>query len=287
MTDHQKRFEAKKQEFGRETYTGLAAPSSFDTFSNTLSALAQGLHVRHIATYELITCDLSSGAASLFTKYPTIDQIPAKKDQHIIGVFERNGKGHQGETSYQLRSLDDSILVAANLPLGGFLPLMAQPPFYRLVLDGTQISGIVTRSDLLKLPVRVLAFALSTSLETTMKDIISRQLPDEVDWLGYISADRQKSIKIRQADFRKRKLDLPLLDLTDYSDKYNVLLKHNRLGEQFKSELFEIREIRNAVAHGRSYAQDEASLVKFIRALERAQFWITHLNETYLDASTP
>jgi predicted transcriptional regulator len=269
-------LEAIKVEPAHEKSTRRAGLSAFNTFSDTLIGLAQGLHVRHIATFQLITCTNDDNAVDVFAHYPEFDQIPVKHDGHIIGVFERDGSG-------QLRPLDDGILVAAEQPLENFLPLMAKPPFYRLVLDGARVNGVVTRSDLLKLPVRVLAFALSTSLETTIKDIISREIPNDADWLRYMSTGRQEKIRVRQAEFKEKRVDPPLLDLTDYSDKYTILLKHYRLGKKFKSDLVKIENIRNAVSHGRSYADDEASLVEFIHALERAQYWIKYLNETYLD----
>ena len=254
------------------------AASTFHTFSKTLSSLAQSLHVRHIATFEVDTCAPEDEVVDVFAWYPEFDQIPVKENGRITGVLERAENGQQGKVSDHLRHLDDGILVAAEQPLDKFLALMAEPPYYRLVLDGVQVSGIVTRSDLLKLPVRLLAFTLVTSLETMMKDVITDSFPNDADWWGYLSDGRREKICTRQADFKKKRMDPPILDLTEYCDKYTILFKHFDLGDQFKSELVKAEDLRNAVAHGRSYADNEESLKDFINTLNRAQHWIKYLN---------
>jgi hypothetical protein len=71
-----------------------------------------------------------------------------------------------------MRRPDDGLLVASDEPLKRFIPLLVESP-YRLVVRGTRIEGIVTNSDVHKLPVRLLAFALVTHLEMTMADVIA------------------------------------------------------------------------------------------------------------------
>jgi CBS domain-containing protein len=260
--------------------------STFHTFSNTLAGLARGLHVRHIATFNIISCSPDEETSNVLNNYPEFDQIPVKEGDRIIGVLERIIVENPQKVFENMRILDDSVIVAAELPLEHFLPLMADQPFYSLVLDGAQIQGIVTRSDLLKLPVRLLAFTLATSMETMMKDVVSHKLPIDENWFGYLSPGRQEKILARQAEFEERRMDPPLLDLTDYCDKYTILLKHFGLGKQFKSDLVKIEELRNSIAHGRSYADDEPGLKNFIFTLERAQYWINYLNEEFLNEAS-
>jgi len=78
------------------------------------------------------------------------------------------------------RPLDDSVLVAADNPLSQFIRTIHQQP-YRLVVDGTAIRGIVTWSDLLKLPVTVLAFSLVAQLELAMNSRIKEKYGLEND----------------------------------------------------------------------------------------------------------
>jgi predicted transcriptional regulator len=62
-----------------------------------------------------------------------------------------------------LRELRLGLLVASDEPLKRIIPLLVESP-HRLVVQGTRIEGIVTSSDVHKLPVRLLAFALVTHL---------------------------------------------------------------------------------------------------------------------------
>jgi hypothetical protein len=59
--------------------------------------------------------------------------------------------------------LAESMLVAGSLSLVAFLPRIADRD-YRLVLERERIMGVVTPSDVVQLPVRLLVFALLISL---------------------------------------------------------------------------------------------------------------------------
>jgi len=50
-------------------------------------------------------------------------------------------------------------------------------------VDGTAIAGIVTWSDLLKVPVTVLAFSLIAQLELAMSCRIKEEYGDRTSWL--------------------------------------------------------------------------------------------------------
>jgi hypothetical protein len=75
---------------------------------------------------------------------------------------------------WKRRPLDDSILVSADAPLWHFNHAVHEQP-YRLVVEQTRITGIMTWSDLLKVPVLVLAFSLMAELELAMNRRILEQ----------------------------------------------------------------------------------------------------------------
>ncbi len=54
------------------------------------------------------------------------------------------------------------------------------------VIGGTKIYGLVTRSDLLKLPVSLLGFALTMHAETLMLNIIRSTRISEKIWLTWV-----------------------------------------------------------------------------------------------------
>lgn len=247
------------------------------TFENTLIGLSSGLQVRHIATFGLETCAQNEHTADVLSRFPEFDQIPVKDAECIVGVVERSDNSG-GIVRDRMRRLDDGILVSTDEPLLDFIPLMANPPFYRLILKGTRIDGIVTRSDLLKLPVRLLSFALVTHLELVMMEIISQELLNDDDWLALLSEGRQKKIKDKHEEYRRKRMDPPLLELTDYCDKKTIMKKRFGLGTKFDDDLKDVEKLRNLIAHAANYAPSEAELQAFIKNLQKAQHWIKELS---------
>jgi hypothetical protein len=84
--------------------------------------------------------------ASAKPTFDGIDQIPLFEGERIVAVWERGCKSK--------RKLDDSLLVSTDAPLWEFIHTVHEQP-YRLVVQKTKIDGIVTWSDLLKVPVFV------------------------------------------------------------------------------------------------------------------------------------
>jgi hypothetical protein len=78
-----------------------------------------------------------------------IDQIPVKDGERIVAVLERSAF-----REWAKRPLDDSLLVSADAELWDFIHSVHEQS-YRLVVEQTRITGIVTWADLLKVPVLV------------------------------------------------------------------------------------------------------------------------------------
>ena len=113
-------------------------------------------------------------------------------------------------------------------------PVHEQP--YRLVVDRTAITSIVTWSDLLKLPVTVLAFSLVAQLELAMNARIKEKYGDENGWLELLATKDKKKIVGRLQKLQLENLALSVLELADFSDKARVL--HERLAAtDFENDL--------------------------------------------------
>jgi hypothetical protein len=121
-----------------------------------------------------------------------------------------------------MRLLDDSLLVSSDEPLTKFVPLLKKNS-YRLVLVGTEIKGIVTRSDIGKSPVRLLAFTLVSHLETAMTELIREHCPDDQSLFACVGEQRQKKLEGRLKKRRSQNLVLGALELADLSDKRAAL----------------------------------------------------------------
>lgn len=255
--------------------------SIFET--TIIDGLATGLQVRHIATtdQELRTCKIDDkrDLAAIFAdpQFHGFDQIPVREGDSIVGVIS---KGSTGNIEDNLQRLSESNLIPAQEPLTDLIPLMAKTS-YRFVLQGASIAGIVTRSDLLKLPVRLFIFSLVAHLELLMSDIIRARYPDSQDtdeWSSLLKTKRQIKIKAKQQKLAQGNRELPLLECTDFCDKRDIVRKIGGFSEKFERELDSIeRNLRNKVAHAGDYAQNDEQMHRFIDRVQWAENNISKL----------
>ena len=140
------------------------------------------------------------------------------------------------------RPLDDSVLVAADNPLSNFIRTISQQP-YRLVVDGTAITGIVTWSDLLKLPVTVLAFSLVAQLELAMNFRIEEKYGEEAGWISSIKKKERKSGRL--CKLQKENLALSVLELADFAHKAKVLREQLSANRDFERDLKSLKSLRD------------------------------------------
>ena len=229
---------------------------------------------------ELCTCQIDDerDIATLFAdpQFSSFDHIPVRRGSSIIGVMSREGTGTIKEN---LRPLDESNLISAQEPLTYLIPFLSETP-YRLVLKGVSIQGIVTRSDLLKLPVRLFIFSLVTHLEMLMSEIIRATYPDSQDdskWLEKLKENRRKKVKAKHEELKHRNYGLPLLECTDFCDKRDIVNGIGRFSDEFKDDLGLIENLRNTVAHAGNYARDDKEMEKFIVCIQIAGKWIEEL----------
>jgi hypothetical protein len=250
-----------------------------DILRATMTGLESGLRVLHIAATPLQVRESSDSAAEVL-RDPSLrdyDRIPVTENGRIVGVLERSPGVRDGCCGKHMRRLDDSILISAEEPLTKLLPLLQHSP-YRLVLRGPEIQGIVTRSDIAKLPVRVLVFTLITQLEMVMADLIRKRCPSHKQWLLLLSPGRREKLTEKEQKSKEENLNLPLLELTDFCDKRTIVKKLLKLPNDFEEALVDIEKLRNTLAHAGDYAQDAERLRDFLDRLRLAQKWIDELS---------
>src|SRR5260370_2031440 len=94
----------------------------------------------------------------------------------------------------------------------------------RIVISGINMYGLVTRSDLLKLPVSLLGFALTMHAETLMLNIIrSTRISAEI-WLPWVPRHKDEIQSTYDRLVNKRS-ELDKLELTYITDKSEILGK--------------------------------------------------------------
>lgn len=236
-----------------------------------MARLEDAFQVRHIATFPLATFDPGEPVERVLARYPGYDQIPMRDGERVVAVLHRRSR--------EVRPVELGDVVSAYEPLAKFLPLLKDAT-YRLVSEGGQITGIVTRSDILKLPVRLFSFALVTHLELLMTDIIRASFSNADEWGALLSSSRQTKLKDKKENLAADTADPDLLELTDFCDKRTILRKRYKLGGKFEKELGEVEELRNQVAHAATYAGSSEELREFVARVQLTNHWIEELSET-------
>lgn len=255
-----------------------------DDFKFMMSGLEKALQVVHITTSSIQGCDINDDIGDVLNNQQLLpfDLLSVRQNGHIVGVIRRGSEyPSSGSVRDYMHPLDESVLISAEMPL---LEYISIDPLDRLVLQGINICGIITRSDLLKLPVRLLAFSLVTHIEVLMSNLICITDVNEQTWLPFLDDNgRSKEISRKQQQLKAKHSDPDLLEYTYFSDKRIILEHlfdsketplHKLLPEGAIDQLKEINELRNTVAHTGNDIKSLDPIQDFIRRLRLAQAWI-------------
>lgn len=249
-----------------------------DILGVTMAGLEAGFKVLHIAAFDLKFTAPDSDVSKVLSDaaLKDFDSIPVKDGGRVVGVLERKAISTTGRVNGQMRQLNDSILVSADEPLIRFLPTLAQSP-YRLVVQGTKICGIVTLSDVAKLPVRLMAFTLVIHLEALLANVIRKECSRDEDWLPHLGAQRTKLEKRLE---RRRKQNIHLLspiEVADLTHKITVVGKIRKLPD-FDDELRPIVELRNSLAHDGDFVKECNGVTGLLERLDQLERLIGRFN---------
>ena len=256
-----------------------AAHDTHNDFQTTIQMLEKGLQVQHIATFPFQACRHDDTLASVLSNkdWLSFDQIPVRRGSSIVGILEREKcSSGNGKVEKYMSPLDDSVLVAAETPL---LDFITGDALYRLVLRGSKIEGIITRSDMLKLPVRLLAFSLVTHVETLLNRVIRAKGVEPTMLITYLKLDRQDAIAKSLKKLEEEKREIDPLELTYLSDKRESAKRLGIFRSYELKNLKEINELRNTIAHQVNYTESEHLVQEFIERLRLAWQWAESLPE--------
>ena len=253
-----------------------------DTFERTMLGLEAGFRVSHIAALDLKVCAPDVSVSSVLSDPGLLDfdHIPVKEGSRIVGMLHRESAKGSGSVGDLMRPLDGEMLVSAEEPLPRFLPTLAESesPF-RLVVQGTKIEGIVTLSDVAKLPVRVLAFTSVAHLEAVItKAIRSDCLDDDEKWLALI-VEKRRGIEERVDKRRKQNIHLlSPIDVAYLSEKITVVSKLRGLtGLENNRQL--ITDFRNSLAHDGDFVTECKGISGLLERLRLVEGWINKFKQ--------
>lgn len=198
------------------------------------------------------------------------------EDTAIVGLF--HAKSFQakpavdGVVRQNTDKLSDANLIGADASILDFLSEVSSRPF-RLLVSGKRIDGLVSWSDLQKLPVRAALFGLITGFEIVMSAAIRSKYPTSDDWLVHLSSGRRKKVWEKFESSRENDSEVDALLYTEISDKATIVRRSWDLGEsqkQLKEHFKRIRKLRDKLAHANDYAttlDDAIGVCRTVRKL--------------------
>lgn len=232
----------------------------------------------------LATCSLDETAAQIkarnpnkFSFFPVIG-----KGRQIIGLYDASR--WFDDVAPNTKIGDDFIPIYEGLVIGSDTSIVDFVRFAddvptRLVTKGPDIGGLVSLSDLQKLPVRAALFTMITSLEIAMAKTIERAMPEPNSWKSLLTKDRRAKLELEVIRVLQKDLFISEIASTQFSDKADILIKANLLGAPSKSYINKtfkrIRKLRDAVAHSNAYAETPEmarEVCETVRQIERLKF---------------
>jgi hypothetical protein len=177
------------------------------------------------------------------------DQVPLTggEDARVTAMFVRQ----QG-----IVPLHAGMFMAADTPLIEFVET-ADSQRFRLLVDGGRLVGLVTLSDLQRLPVYSLLFGLAIAVESLLVEWIRGACAGQPDaWLGKIGPDRRQTIERHFERSAANNTAIDRLSCASFGDEIEAACGLGLLpaGEEQHRNLLALMNLRNEVCHGKEYA---------------------------------
>lgn len=171
-------------------------------------------------------------------------------------------------------SLSERVLMSVADPLLSFI-IEADTRPCRLLLQRGQVVGIVTQSDLQRLPVRPVLFALVTHVELLMARLL-RESGQFDELFRFLDVGTRDSINAKWEKLQRSGLAIDRVSAMQFGQKSKLLVRlpwHIDVATAGR-ELAEIEKLRHLVAHSGDYALTRATASVTARRARLAQKWV-------------
>lgn len=178
-----------------------------------------------------------------------------------------------------MQPLSEENLIGADAGILNFVRDADRRPC-RLVISSTQIIGLVSLSDLQRLPVRPVLFMLITHLELLMTDVIRAEFETRDAWMMRLSDTRRAEFNRRLNGRRRSDMEVNPLLMTEFCDKATIIAKRSDLpcsrGE-FGRAMKAAQALRDDVAHANDFAATPDTARNTCAVVRTIEEWIGRL----------
>jgi hypothetical protein len=219
----------------------------------------QGLSVRYIAE-PLISFDTKMDALEVknIMSKKGFDVIGVREEGIITGMVSKDNLGHGILRTY-LEEINNGSYIQDWEPMLKVLTMLKNHR-QLFVLSMGEVSGLVTRSDLQKIPVRMWFFGVLSLLEMQLLRIIRMSFQEE-EIRGILSKERLKSAEIIMDQRREKNTEIDFVDCLQLADKIVIVINSEQVMKaigiqsptQGKKILGKLERLRNDLAHSQDF----------------------------------
>lgn len=224
----------------------LGTPSS-----QMIAEVRTGITVESIATRRdmLVTRQKSEwGKIQTESDLKEFDHVPVTEGYEIVGVFDRE--------SGTLKDLSEAMFLASDSSLLNFVEKADQQKFAFLVRESS-IAGIVTLSDIQRLPVYCVLFSLLMTIEMLLMDWIRKSCRNNPEkWIEMLDPGAKARIDRYWQQAQDKNVALDRLSCASFGDELTVAEELGLFSSDSDSRvsLMNLKELRDMVCHGKEFA---------------------------------
>ena len=248
------------------------------SYRDLRDVFGRDINAMHILE-QLQSCHAEESAAAVRQRMEKLDfDVMGTEDKgEVDGYVERSSLGTGACRTYK-RKFVSSELIEESTPLIDVFSALRDAP-RKFVTHRNKVTGIVTRGDLQKAPVRMWLFALITLLEMHLLRVIRSKYPAD-SWTIHLSEGRIAYAQRLFALRKKRNEAIDLADCLQFCDKRQLVLKipeirestRKQWGESAGNLLESAEKLRDKLCHAQDIVvgstwQEVIDLVKNIERL--------------------
>lgn len=227
----------------------------------------------------LLCCPVTSRAeaARQALEVRDFDVAGVKENEggEVVGyvLFEELG---EGDLRKYVRKISTDLLISDSTPIAEIFSVLSEINF-AFVIAGKHISGIITKADINKPPVRIYLFGMTSLFEMHLSAWVNHYYVND-SWVQEVSENRmQDAAKIHE--LRKgNNQELSLLECLQLCDKRDLLAKSKQFREDFDfsrasfdSFVKNVEKVRNELAHSQYSIIANIEWISLIEIISRTE----------------
>ena len=205
--------------------------------------------------------------------------VKKTEDGDVIGYVVTDELTY-GDLSKFIKKIDAGLLISDSTPIAKILSILTNRNF-AFVIYGNHITGIVTRADINKPPMRIYIFGIISLFEMHLNFWITHSYSDN-SWINILPKQRLEKAKEIYELRKGNNQDLSLLECLELCDKRDILAKSKEFRDEFDmsknsfdSFVKGIEKIRNELAHNQNSIISNIEWAEFIKIISDTEEFLT------------